>query len=110
MTTVVLSGSEITITTPTRILCMTPTITTITDPSSTTKTINYGGCGCAGGEVATVQDEHGRQKQYTKDSLGRLATVDEFNWNGSIYATTNYTYNIRNQLTQINQAGQVRTF
>jgi hypothetical protein len=36
--------------------------------------------------------------------------VDEFTWDGSAYATTNYTYNVRDQLEQINQAGQIRTF
>ena len=36
--------------------------------------------------------------------------VEELNWNTSVYATTSYTYNARNQLTQTNQAGQLRTF
>jgi len=84
--------------------------TQVTNTDYTTQVIDYGGCGCAGGEVTTVHDEHGRQKRYTKDTLGRLATVDEFNWNGTVYATTNYSYNALDQLTQTNQAGQVRTF
>jgi len=85
-----------------------PTQTTNTD--GTTKVVSYGGCGCAGGEVTTVQDEHGRQRRFTKDGLGRLATVEELNWNATVYATTSYAYNARDQLTQSNQAGQVRTF
>jgi len=85
-----------------------PLQTTNTD--GTTKVLSYGGCGCAGGEVSTMQDEHGRQKRATTDALGRLATIDEINWNGTVYSTTNYTYNARDQVTGINQAGQTRSF
>jgi RHS repeat-associated protein len=92
-----------------------PTITTYpshdgTGASATTE-VSYGGCGCAGGEVATVRDERERRKRYTKDALGRLAKVEEMNWLESegVYATTSYTYNGRDQLTSINQAGQMRT-
>jgi RHS repeat-associated protein len=85
-----------------------PTVTTNAD--GTQKTASYGGCGCAGGEVTTVQDEHGRQRRQTKDTLGRLATVEELNWGGSVYATTSYAYNTRDEITQSNQAGQLRTF
>jgi RHS repeat-associated protein len=77
-----------------------------TNPDGTTKVLSYGGCGCAGGDVTTAQDEHGRQKRYTKDTLGRLAQVDELNWDGTVYATTTYTYNVLDQVTQISQAGQ----
>ena len=85
-----------------------PTQTTNAD--GTTKVITYGGCGCAGGEVATVQDEHGRQRRLTKDTFGRLFKVEELNWNATVYATTTYSYNTRDQLTQSNQAGQLRSF
>ncbi|HWN08814.1 MAG TPA: S8 family serine peptidase [Pyrinomonadaceae bacterium] len=85
-----------------------PTQTTNTD--GTTKVTSYGGCGCAGGEVATVEDEHGRQRSLTKDRFGRLAKVEERNWNGSVYATTDYSYNARDQITETNQAGQLRSF
>jgi RHS repeat-associated protein len=85
-----------------------PTQTTNTD--GTTKVVSYGGCGCAGGEVTTAQDEHGRQRRTTKDTLGRLAKVEELNWGGSVYATTDYSYNARDQITQSSQAGQLRSF
>ncbi|MGI8838871.1 MAG: S8 family serine peptidase [Pyrinomonadaceae bacterium] len=85
-----------------------PVLTTNTD--GTQRLITYGGCGCAGGEVATVQDEHGRQRRLMKDTLGRLGTVEELNWSGSVYSTTSYAYNVRDQITQINQAGQIRSF
>jgi YD repeat-containing protein len=44
------------------------------------------------------------------DVFGRLKQVDELNWNQTVYATTTYTYNPLDQLTQINQAGQTRSF
>ena len=81
-----------------------------TNPDGTTRENTYGGCGCAGGEQTTVRDERGRRKKYTKDALSRLIKVEELNWNESVYATTNYTYNVHDQLLQINQAGQPRTF
>jgi RHS repeat-associated protein len=83
-----------------------PTLTTNFD--GTTKVLLYGGCGCAGGEVITIQDEHGRQRRLTKDALGRQAKVEELNWNG-VYSTTNYSVNVRDQISEINQAGQLRT-
>ena len=46
----------------------------------------------------------------TMDTLGRLKQVEELNLNQSVYATTNYTYNARDQITNINQAGQTRSF
>lgn len=82
-----------------------------TNPDGTVRTITYGGCGCAGGEVTTVQDEKGRQRRYTKDPLGRLKTVEEMIWNtGNVYATTTYGYNERDQIADINQAGHPRSF
>jgi YD repeat-containing protein len=85
-----------------------PTLTTL--PGGATTESSYGGCGCAGGEVTTVRDERGRRKQYTKDVLGRLKQVSELNWDQSIYADTTYYYNARDQLVNINQAGQWRGF
>ena len=85
-----------------------PTLTTL--PDGATRENSYGGCGCAGGAVTTVRDESGRRRKFTMDVLGRLKQVDELNWNQSVYATTTYSYNVRNQLTQINQAGQLRSF
>ena len=85
-----------------------PLVTTNTD--GTTKVLSYGGCGCTGGEVTTAQDEHGRRWRYTLDPLGRLGNAEELNWNGTVYSSTLYTYNARNQLTEINQQGQPRTF
>jgi RHS repeat-associated protein len=85
-----------------------PILTTNADGSQRENT--YGGCGCAGGEQTTVRDERGRRKRYTKDALGRLMKVEELNWDASVYSTTDYAYNLRDQLTSITQAGQTRTF
>ncbi len=85
-----------------------PTLTTM--PDGATRENTYGGCGCAGGEVTTVRDERGRRQKFTMDVLGRLKQVNELNWDQSVYATTTYSYNVRDQLTQINQTGQIRSF
>jgi RHS repeat-associated protein len=79
-------------------------------PDGNTRLNSYTGCGCAGGEVVTIRDERGRRRKLTMDVFGRLKQVDELNWDQSVYATTTYTYNARNQITQSSQAGQLRTF
>ncbi|HEU4932509.1 MAG TPA: RHS repeat-associated core domain-containing protein, partial [Pyrinomonadaceae bacterium] len=81
-----------------------------TSPGGSTRENTYGGCGCAGGEQTTTRDERGRRRRFTKDVFGRLSKVEELNWDQSVYATTNYTYNVRDQITEINQSGQLRTF
>jgi RHS repeat-associated protein len=88
-----------------------PTLTT--NPDGTTTDLSYGGCGCAGGDMVTARDERGRQRKLYKDALGRLAKVEEMQWasaGGGIYATTTYTYNARDQITQLSQQGRLRTF
>jgi len=86
-----------------------PTVTT--NPDGWTRQNIYGGCGCAGGEVVTSVDEAGRRRRSTMDSLARLAKVEELNWNQSVYATTNYAYNSRDQITSITQqSDRVRSF
>jgi RHS repeat-associated protein len=85
-----------------------PTVTTL--PDGATRENLYGGCGCAGGEVTTVRDEQGRRRRLTLDVLDRLQKVEELNWDQTVYSTTTYTYNARDQITEINQAGQLRSF
>ena len=85
-----------------------PAVTT--NPDGSTREVTYSACGCAGGDVVTVRDERGRRRRFTKDVLGRLVKVEELDWNQNIYSTTTYTYNARDQITQTNQAGQLRTF
>ena len=80
------------------------------NPDGNTRLNSYTGCGCAGGEIVTIRDERGRRRKLTMDVFGRLKQVDELNWDQSIYATTTYSYNARDQITQSNQSGQLRTF
>src|SRR5215213_8832696 len=81
-----------------------------TNPDGSTRQSSYTGCGCAGGEIVTIRDERGRRRKLTMDVFGRLKQVDELNWDQSVYATTTYSYNARDQITQTNQSGQLRTF
>lgn len=86
-----------------------PWVTTM--PDGYTRENTYGGCGCAGGEVVTSRDEAGRRRRATSDVLGRLVKLEELNWNQTVYATTNYAYNTRDQITTITQQNdRVRTF
>ena len=41
----------------------------------------------------------GRRRRLTLDVAGRLKPVDELNWDQTVYATTTYSYNARNQIT-----------
>ena len=85
-----------------------PTLTTL--PGGATVENTYGGCGCAGGEQVTTRDERGRQRKLSMDVLGRLKKVEELNWNGTVYATSTYDYNGRDQLKSITQGNRVRSF
>ena len=78
-----------------------PLITTNTD--TTTRTVTYGGCGCAGGEVVTTQDEVLRKQKMTYDVLGRLLKTEVLNADLTTYSTTKNTYNARDQVTLIRQ-------
>ena len=60
--------------------------------------------------MVTARDERGRRKKAYKDALGRLVKVEELNYDTSVYATTLYEHNTRDQLKQITQQGQTRTF
>lgn len=82
-----------------------------TNPDGWTRENAYGGCGCAGGELVTSKDEAGRRRRATSDTLGRLIKLEELNWNQTVYATTNYAYNVRDQITSITQqSDRTRTF
>jgi YD repeat-containing protein len=82
-----------------------PTVTTNT-ADSTSRTISYDGCGCAGGEVSTLTDEVGNRQRMTADILGRQFKVEDLNTDASVYRTTTTTYNARDQITQsVDQEG-----
>ena len=87
-----------------------PLVTTNQD--GTTKTAEYTGCGCAGGEVVTLTDEgtidggiaKRRQQMLYSDVLGRVVKTEVLNWQGGTpYSTTVNTYNARDQIMQTKQ-------
>lgn len=81
------------------------------NPGGSTRENTYGGCGCAGGQQVTARDERGRSTRTTMDVFGRLSKTEELNWNQTVYSTTNYAYNVRDQLTSITQQNdRVRSF
>ncbi|MEA2204181.1 MAG: hypothetical protein QOE77_957 [Blastocatellia bacterium] len=83
-----------------------PLVTTNTDLS--TKSLNYGGCGCAGGEVVTLTDELGRAQKRYSDVIGRITKTEVLNWNGTVYSATLTNYNARDQVKLVNAyAGEV---
>jgi YD repeat-containing protein len=82
-------------------------VTKSINTDSTFKLISYTGCGCAGGEITTIQGEQfaeGRrtQKVYS-DFLGRESKTEILDWNGNPYATTVNTFNARDQVTLVRQ-------
>lgn len=81
-----------------------------TNQDGSTTELTYTGCGCAGGDVITARDERGRRRRLSNDPLGRLVKVEELNWDTSVYSTTTFSFNARDQITQSNQEGQLRTF
>ncbi|MCW5970866.1 MAG: hypothetical protein KIT57_20365 [Blastocatellales bacterium] len=85
-----------------------PTVTTNADQS--TREVVYTGCGCAGGDVVEVRGEEvphdgttgRRRRKIYHDVLGRVIKTEALNWNGSVYSTTTNTWNLRDQITNIN--------
>jgi len=82
----------------------------ITDQKGKTKEFDYGGCGCAGGDVVTLKDEgqvaggNRRQQKIYHDVLGRAVKTQVFEWNGTtVYSTTTNSYNALDQITNIKQ-------
>ncbi|MGH9852319.1 MAG: RHS repeat domain-containing protein [Blastocatellia bacterium] len=82
-----------------------------TDQEGKTKEILYGGCGCAGGQVVVTRDEVGRRQKMIYDILGRLKTTQALfiqpkeqplDGSGAVYSTTTNTYNVRDQVTNVN--------
>jgi hypothetical protein len=78
-----------------------PLVTTNQD--GTQKYASYNGCGCAGGEVTTIVDEVGRQQKAYSDVLGRAWKTEALNWDASVYATTEKTFNALDEVTLVRQ-------
>ncbi|MGB7201465.1 MAG: VCBS repeat-containing protein [Pyrinomonadaceae bacterium] len=76
--------------------------------------VTYEGCGCAGGQVTTVQgplvprddqptvNARRTQKAYA-DILGRTFKTETLTWTGAVYSTVKTTFNGRDQTTLIRE-------
>jgi YD repeat-containing protein len=74
-----------------------------TNADGTQKSVSYDGCGCAGGEVATLQDEVGRKQKVYHDVLGRVVKTELLNKDDSysVYSTTTTIYNALDQAVRV---------
>ena len=79
-------------------------VTVVTLPDSQTIQTDYDG------SAITVTDQVNRKIQRVTDGLGRLVTVNEQDSSGSLSQATSYSYDALDDLTQVNQGGQYRTF
>ena len=77
-------------------------ITTL--PEGNTTRLDYNGA------TVTATDQVSRKIQQASDGLGRLVTINEQNAAGLLTQSTNYTYNLLDKLTQVNQGGQLRGY
>ncbi len=89
----------------------------------TDKLYSYEGCGCAGGQVTTIKGETITETNWTggspvslgrrtqkiyADILGRAYKTEVLNWNGSVYTSTQTTFDGRDQATKVERfAGTV---
>lgn len=74
----------------------------ITNPDTTTNSVSYSSCGCAGGEVVTLTDEVGRKQKVYKDLLGRLAKTEIYQWDGTtVYSSSTNKYNSLDQVIRL---------
>lgn len=81
----------------------------------TDQLISYSGCGCAGGQVTTIQSElvprddiptqNARRKQKVyQDILGRTYKTEVYKWDGAtVYTTTTQKFNGRDQIIETKQ-------
>jgi RHS repeat-associated protein len=62
------------------------------------------------GKLTTLTDQVNRKIKREVDSLGRLIKVTEQDAFGTLTQETNYTYDLADNLLQVNQGNQLRTF
>ncbi|HLG15431.1 MAG TPA: RHS repeat-associated core domain-containing protein [Blastocatellia bacterium] len=80
-------------------------VVTVTLPDGNTVRSSYNGA------EATATDQVGRQRRNRVDGLGRLVRVTEQNpANGTLEWVTNYTYDLLDNLVQVDQGGQLRAY
>jgi YD repeat-containing protein len=77
-------------------------VLTVTTPDNAVVTTSYSG------SSTTVRDQAGKQRRSRVDGLGRLVQVDEMMEHPSttVYASTTYSYNALDNLTQVTQGTQ----
>ena len=92
-------------------------VTSITHADNDSLQLSYGGASqlCASGTYGlgyptTSTDEAGKQRRIFTDALGRMIEVDEPNSSGALTLNTCYAYDPLDNLTQVVQGGQTRTF
>ncbi|HXG94412.1 MAG TPA: hypothetical protein VNN73_18855, partial [Blastocatellia bacterium] len=78
--------------------------TVVTLPDNQTIQSSYNG------NSVTVTDQVNRKIQRITDGLGRLVTVNEQDSSGNLTQATNYTYDVLDNLVEVNQGGQIRKF
>lgn len=78
------------------------TITTL--PGGSTTRVDFSG------SIITLTDQVGRKVKRESDGLGRLVKVTEPNTAGALTQETTYTYDVADNLTQVNQGGQTRSY
>jgi YD repeat-containing protein len=83
-----------------------------TQPPSTGANANWTGSVTTSynANQTTVTDQASKKRRSIVDGLGRLKQVDELFENGTLYASTSYTYDSRGNLTFVNQGVQQRQF
>jgi YD repeat-containing protein len=77
--------------------------TVFTNQEGIPRSIDYEGCGCAGGQSVTSTDEVGRRQKAFYDVLGRVSKTQTLNMDGTVYSTTVNTYNGRDQVTRVRE-------
>lgn len=75
--------------------------------------IEYGGCGCAGGEVVTVKGEEvpvsglaglkRRTQRVYNDIFGRPSRSEQLDWQGAVYSTTTTKYDVLDRTVRVRQ-------
>ena len=85
-------------------------VVSVTTPDNAVVTSSYSG------NTVTVTDQAGMKRRSITDALGRLVRVDEPDTNGNLDVNgapvqpTMYSYDTLDNLIQVNQGGQIRTF
>src|SRR5713226_6914384 len=77
-------------------------VVSVTTPDSAVVTSSYSG------NTVTATDQASKSRKSVSDALGRLTTVYEDP--SSLNYSTSYTYDVLNNLTQVSQGSQTRTF